>query len=128
MPPGILIFAVLGSILAGIATPTEAAAVGCVGALLLAARSPAARRPPGRARAGAGCAGSPAAPIELAGVAVIAQIALADAFDLRMQLNVVSVCRRRRLRRSPLLAAAVLVWGLAVALAPAVALGRSSPR
>lgn len=36
MPPLVLIMAVLGSILAGIATPTEAAAVGAVGASLLA--------------------------------------------------------------------------------------------
>jgi len=36
LPPVILIIAVLGSILAGIATPTEAAAVGAIGALLLA--------------------------------------------------------------------------------------------
>lgn len=35
-PPILLIVAVLGSILSGIATPTEAAAVGAVGALLLA--------------------------------------------------------------------------------------------
>jgi tripartite ATP-independent transporter DctM subunit len=36
LPPLILIFAVLGSILAGLATPTEAAGVGALGALLLA--------------------------------------------------------------------------------------------
>ncbi|MGN7612175.1 TRAP transporter large permease [Magnetococcales bacterium HHB-1] len=36
LPPLFLILSVLGSILAGIATPTEAAAVGAVGALLLA--------------------------------------------------------------------------------------------
>jgi tripartite ATP-independent transporter DctM subunit len=36
--PILLIFAVLGSILGGIATPTEAASVGAVGAILLAAR------------------------------------------------------------------------------------------
>ena len=36
-PPLVLIFAVLGSILAGLATPTEAAGVGGMGALLLAA-------------------------------------------------------------------------------------------
>lgn len=36
-PPLLLIVAVLGSILAGIATPTEAASVGSVGALILAA-------------------------------------------------------------------------------------------
>ncbi len=35
-PPIILIIAVLGSIIAGIATPTEAASVGAIGALLLA--------------------------------------------------------------------------------------------
>ncbi|MQX36255.1 TRAP transporter large permease [Roseospira navarrensis] len=35
LPPVILIVAVLGSILTGVATPTEAAAVGAVGALLL---------------------------------------------------------------------------------------------
>jgi tripartite ATP-independent transporter DctM subunit len=37
LPPLVLIIAVLGSILAGIATPTEAASVGAVGAMLLAA-------------------------------------------------------------------------------------------
>jgi tripartite ATP-independent transporter DctM subunit len=37
LPPLALILAVLGSIIAGIATPTEAAGVGAVGALLLAA-------------------------------------------------------------------------------------------
>ena len=36
LPPIILIIAVLGSIIAGIATPTEAASVGAVGALILA--------------------------------------------------------------------------------------------
>ena len=36
LPPVLLIFAVLGSILSGNATPTEAAAVGAIGALLLA--------------------------------------------------------------------------------------------
>ncbi len=37
IPPLLLILAVLGSILAGIATPTEAASVGSVGAMILAA-------------------------------------------------------------------------------------------
>jgi len=37
MPPLLLILAVLGSIIGGLATPTEAAAVGAVGALILAA-------------------------------------------------------------------------------------------
>ena len=37
LPPLLLIFAVLGSLLAGAASPTEAAAVGAIGALILAA-------------------------------------------------------------------------------------------
>jgi tripartite ATP-independent transporter DctM subunit len=37
LPPGLLVFAVLGSIIAGVAAPTEAAAVGAVGAVLVAA-------------------------------------------------------------------------------------------
>lgn len=37
LPPILLIFAVLGSIISGFATPTEAASVGAVGALILAA-------------------------------------------------------------------------------------------
>lgn len=37
LPPLILILAVLGSIIAGLATPTEAASIGAVGAMLLAA-------------------------------------------------------------------------------------------
>jgi tripartite ATP-independent transporter DctM subunit len=37
LPPFILIILVLGSIFVGIATPTESAAVGCVGAVILAA-------------------------------------------------------------------------------------------
>ena len=36
IPPLLLIFAVLGSIIAGLATPTEAASIGAVGAMLLA--------------------------------------------------------------------------------------------
>jgi TRAP-type mannitol/chloroaromatic compound transport system permease large subunit len=39
VPPLLLILAVLGSILAGIATPTEAAGVGAVGAMVLASRN-----------------------------------------------------------------------------------------
>ncbi len=54
LPPLALIVAVLGSILAGVATPTEAAAVGAIGALLLAGL----RLDPGRGlpvRAAGGC-------------------------------------------------------------------------
>jgi TRAP-type mannitol/chloroaromatic compound transport system permease large subunit len=99
VPPLILIVAVLGSIIAGIATPTEAAAVGSVGALLLAAR-----------RKGEGNGA-----IHLAGVAIVAMLALAARFDLRMSLD--------RVRTADATAFAVAVamtlvflWGLAVAL------------
>lgn len=40
LPPTILVLMVLGSIFAGVATPTEAGAVGALGAILLAAASP----------------------------------------------------------------------------------------
>ena len=99
LPPGLLILAVLGSILAGIATPTEAAAVGCVGALLLAAR--ALPTPAERGAAGAIPWARPRRlvlwlgrrlddgtqhSVYFAGVALLAQIVLTGLFDLRMSL------------------------------------------
>jgi tripartite ATP-independent transporter DctM subunit len=99
-PPSILIVAVLGSILLGIATPTESAAVGSVGAILLAARraDPAVRRS-----------------VHLAGLAVLGLIVLAGLFDLRLQRDVVPT--------GDLVAAGlagvfclVLLWGLVVSL------------
>ena len=67
VPPVVLIVAVLGSILGGIATPTEAAAVGAVGSLLLAG----ARLAPGRGGA-----------IYAAGVGLVAMMVMAGQFDL----------------------------------------------
>ena len=67
VPPVVLIVAVLGSILGGIATPTEAAAVGAVGSLLLAG----ARLAPGRGGA-----------IYAAGVGLVVMMVLAGQFDL----------------------------------------------
>ena len=68
VPPIVLVVAVLGSILAGIATPTEAASVGAVGASLLAARRAA-----------------PALwPSLLALASVAGLVALASLFDLRL--------------------------------------------
>jgi tripartite ATP-independent transporter DctM subunit len=99
-PPSILIVAVLGSILLGIATPTESAAVGSVGAILLSAQrvDPALRRP-----------------VLLAGLAVLGLILLTSLFDLRMQRNVIPA--------GDLIAAGVagvfclvLLWGLTVSL------------
>src|SRR5690625_4240135 len=69
LPPVILIVAVLGSILGGIATPTEAASVGAVGALMLAAmRFRDTRR----------------WPIWLGGIAIVAMLILAGQVDLRI--------------------------------------------
>ncbi len=100
LPPAILILAVLGSILLGIATPTESAAVGSVGAMLLAAQrlDASARRP-----------------VHLSGLAIVALVLLSSLFDLRMQRNVVPT--------GDLVAAGlagicclVLLWGLVISL------------
>jgi tripartite ATP-independent transporter DctM subunit len=69
VPPLVLIVAVLGSIIAGVATPTEAAAVGAMGAALLAAR---------RVTGGRGIV-----PL-LTGGALIAMLVVANLFDLRL--------------------------------------------
>jgi tripartite ATP-independent transporter DctM subunit len=100
VPPAVLILAVLGSILLGIATPTESAAVGSVGATLLAASrlDPRTRRP-----------------VALAGAAIVGLIVLASLFDLRMQRDVVPAADLA----AAVLAGAfclVLFWGLAVSL------------
>jgi tripartite ATP-independent transporter DctM subunit len=74
VPPAILIIAVLGSILLGVATPTEAAAVGAVGAILLAGQRLSERLRPG---------------VNLAGLSVLGLLLLANFFDLRMQRDVI---------------------------------------
>ena len=68
LPPVILIIAVLGSILMGIATPTEAASVGAIGAILLAALK--------------GDEGSEL-PIYAAGIAIPLLLLLANLTDLK---------------------------------------------
>lgn len=68
IPPVTLIIAVMGSILAGIATPTEAAAVGAVGAILLA----------GERISGAKL------PVRLAALALIALLIQTSFVDLRI--------------------------------------------
>jgi TRAP-type mannitol/chloroaromatic compound transport system permease large subunit len=73
-PPILLIFAVLGSILGGIATPTEAAAVGAVGALLLAGERFDDARP---------------WPQLAAFVGVVGALAMTRLFDLRMTRAVI---------------------------------------
>jgi tripartite ATP-independent transporter DctM subunit len=99
LPPIVLIVSVLGSILGGIATPTEAASVGAAGATLLAARRL-----------------SPAWwPQLLALVAVIGLVTLASIFDLRLgRAN--STGAERAAIAAAALCAAFLVIALAHAL------------
>ncbi|MCS6853369.1 MAG: TRAP transporter large permease subunit [Elioraea sp.] len=98
-PPIVLIVSVLGSILGGIATPTEAAAVGAAGALLLAAR----RLSPARW------------PSAVAALSALALVALASSFDLRLGRPTATVAER-----AAVIAAFVAAAGLAVALAHAL--------
>jgi TRAP-type mannitol/chloroaromatic compound transport system permease large subunit len=73
--PAVLIVSVLGSILAGIATPTEAAAVGAVGATLLGGH----RLAPGKPL-----------PIYVATVSLVAMLVLTANFDLRVARDVIT--------------------------------------
>ncbi len=100
VPPIILMLAVLGSIIVGAATPTEAAAVGSVGALLLAGQRLDERR---------------ALPIYLAGACLGMIVLLSTFFDLRVQ--------KANLPLDDLLALIAvagccggLVWGMSVSL------------
>jgi TRAP-type mannitol/chloroaromatic compound transport system permease large subunit len=96
IPPIILIVAVLGSILGGIATPTEAAAVGAVGSLLLAG----ARLDPGHGT-----------PIYAAGISLVVMLVLAGNFDLVVTRSGIS---------APIVIAflccAVLIYGIGTSL------------
>ena len=69
IPPVILILSVLGSILAGVATPTEAAALGAMGATLLAMRQHTATNTPSLLALGA----------------IVVLLVLSNVADLRMQ-------------------------------------------
>jgi TRAP-type mannitol/chloroaromatic compound transport system permease large subunit len=100
IPPIVLIVAVLGSILAGVATPTEAAAVGAVGAILL-----------GGLRLGTGRG----VPIYLAGLSLVGMLALAEIFDLRIAREVIGLGDRIGIYLAGALCV-VLVWGLAISL------------
>jgi tripartite ATP-independent transporter DctM subunit len=107
VPPAILMVAVLGSIIFGIATPTESAAVGSVGATLLAALR---------------MTDAPRLPIHAAGLGILGLLVLANAFDLRMQRDVVPT--------TDLMAAVaagvcclLLLWGLLVSLKRVLASG-----
>ncbi len=98
--PLILIIAVLGSILAGLASPTEAAAVGAVGAIMLAGY----KADPARAKW-----------ILAAGAAFFALFVITLFFDLRMQRDVIPAADKAAIAVA-LALSAVVVIGIIVAM------------
>lgn len=104
--PMLLIVAVLGSILGGVASPTEAAAVGAGGAILLAGLR--------LARAGGG--GNWQAPVILAGLAALAGLLLLSGLmDLRVTREIIAPADQAGIWAAALLVAlffASLVAGL----------------
>jgi TRAP-type mannitol/chloroaromatic compound transport system permease large subunit len=101
VPPILLIVAVLGSILFGVATPTEAASVGAVGGILLAGRRPE--------------TGGGPWPQYLAVIGLIAAFALHFAFDLRLTRETIDPTDMIGIWAAGA-ALAVVVWGIGVSL------------
>ena len=108
-PPLLLILAVLGSILAGAATPTEAASVGAVGALLIAGAR--------LARTDAGPIGmlTGRTPILSAAAAIVTLIALTSLLDLRIGRDNASGAERVGILAAGLLCL-VVPWGILASL------------
>jgi tripartite ATP-independent transporter DctM subunit len=100
LPPVALIVAVLGSILGGIATPTEAASVGAIGAILLAGHHFMPARP---------------LPILIGAASLAALLVVTSFHDLRLQRTVVSSAEWAWIGLAALLTAAT-AWGILVAL------------
>jgi TRAP-type mannitol/chloroaromatic compound transport system permease large subunit len=100
LPPVALIVAVLGSILGGIATPTEAASVGAIGAILLAGH----HFMPGRPL-----------PILIGAMSLAALLVVTSFHDLRLQRTTVSSAEWAWIGLATLLTAGT-AWGIAVAL------------
>jgi len=100
IPPLVLIIAVLGSILGGLASPTEAAAVGAVGAIMLA---------------GFRLDQKHGMPVLIGGASLIAILVLTAKFDLRMQRNVIATYEWIAIGAAFLLAIG-LMWGIIVSV------------
>ena len=100
IPPLVLIIAVLGSILAGIATPTEAAAVGAVGAIALAGLRSDEKR---------------GWPIYAAGLALIGVLIMAEFVDLRLAQENMSTGNLVGIIVAFALCG-VIVWGVGISL------------
>lgn len=97
LPPIILVVSVLGSILGGIATPTEAAALGAVGAILMSGYKNDKSKP---------------LPVTAAGISIVLLLFLGGVFDLRMGREEIPVMDYIAFGLSiPLLLA--MVWGIA---------------
>ena len=100
LPPLTLIVAVLGSILAGLASPTEAASLGAVGALLLAGY----RTQPKSVK-----------PVVITVVSILVVFLLANVFDLQMRSG-----QRTTTDQAATIAAFVsvagLLWGITVSI------------
>ncbi|PLX34146.1 MAG: tripartite transporter [Hyphomicrobiales bacterium] len=98
--PLVLIIAVLGSILAGLASPTEAAGVGAIGATLLAGYRVAPKR---------------SLPVIMAAICLTGVLALTIYFDLRMQRDVIPGIEKVAIGAA-LVMSAGLAWGVLVAV------------
>ena len=101
LPPAILILAVLGSILLGVAPPTEAAAIGAVGALLLAARNADGQAP---------------LAIRMAGLGALMLVILRWNFDLNIWRDD-ATAQTWAAAGVALVATIALFWGVIVAMA-----------
>ncbi len=132
LPPVLLMVAVLGSILAGVATPTEAAAVGAVGATLLAGyrtsaldQAALAAGPPSR-RLVTGVLRpfhvSGSLPPIIATLAIAALFALSVTYDLRLGRTEVSSADSTATLAAMILCA-VIAWGVLVCLLRTLANG-----
>ncbi len=98
--PIVLIVSVLGSILAGIATPTEAAGVGAIGATLLGGYRLKPERP---------------LPVYLAGLGLIALLVLTATIDIRIGREVTTTTETFGIWAA-YLCCALVAWGVAVSL------------
>lgn len=101
IPPILLIVAVLGSIMGGVATPTEAAAVGAVGATLLAGLRANEQRP---------------WPIYAGGAALVLVLLLTSFMDLRATRQVIPASEQVGIWLAGA-ACLVLAWGIMVSIA-----------
>ncbi|MGH6948540.1 MAG: TRAP transporter large permease [Kiloniellales bacterium] len=132
VPPVVLIVAVLGSILAGVATPTEAAAVGAVGATLLAglrvqenARSDAAL-PSRGSLIGRLIDDGGHTPVYGTALAVVVMLTLQSLLDLRVARSVIPAADMVGIVLASI-CSIVVAWGLVCCLARVWAAGIMHP-